>query len=209
MRPCAPRRANSRNQRERSPQGQQRRCNPQNRSRRRLSYRAQVRIDGTNGEDAQPEHVLAHARHVNTACWWVVARHHRRPWGRQLRALERLDPAVQFSNDPSLGLGEGKECVDDIGHVGVIRVGVPLDAERLDLVRGGGEPRYGRIREAQIAAFHARQDSYSSSSCTALPLSSYRRGIIMEPVIWVISIAAFALSVAALVVAIRGARRDR
>lgn len=31
----------------------------------------------------------------------------------------------------------------------------------------------------------------------------------MEPVIWVISIAALALSVAALVVAIRGARRDR
>lgn len=31
----------------------------------------------------------------------------------------------------------------------------------------------------------------------------------MEPVIWVISIAAFALSVAALIVAIRGARRDR
>lgn len=31
----------------------------------------------------------------------------------------------------------------------------------------------------------------------------------MEPVIWIISIAALALSVAAFIVAIRGARRDR
>jgi hypothetical protein len=52
----------------------------------------------------------------------------------RLRSFEGLNAQVHSGDDPSLNFGEGEKSVDDIRHARRIRVGVPLDAECLDLI---------------------------------------------------------------------------
>lgn len=72
-----------------------------------------------------------------------------------MTVLEALDTQIHRRDDSGLRLSKRQQCVNDVGHVRVIRVRMPLDSKRLHLVRRRKQPAVRGVGEIRVIEFHA------------------------------------------------------
>lgn len=73
-----------------------------------------------------------------------------------MTVLEGLDTQIHRCDDSGLRLSKRQQRVNDVGHVRVLRVGMPLDSKRLHLIRRRKQPAVRGVGEIRVVEFHAQ-----------------------------------------------------